>query len=273
VTEAGFTGSRLIAPDRPRVVLDGIALDACSERELVDTAVTAAAEGRGGWIVTVNVDILRSLHDDQELKSLIAPATFVVADGMPLVWSARLAGTPLPERVTGASLIWSLTRAAAGSLSVYILGGPPGVAALAAAALKRECPALRVAGTSSPPMGFEHDEGEFDAAVAAVVDASPDIVFAGFGFPKQEAVIARLRHELPQTWFLGCGAAVSFAAGVIPRAPAWMQRTGLEWVYRLRVEPTRLFRRYVVNDLPFGCSLFMRALASRGRRAFARSER
>ncbi len=252
---------------RSRVVLDAVAVDACSEREVVDAAVTAATNGIGGWIVTVNVDILRALHRDAALRRLIAPATFVVADGMPLVWLAHLLGTPLPERVAGASLISSLTQEAAGRLSVYVLGGPPGVARSAAEALRRENPSLRIAGAHGPAMGFERDAGELAATIAAVVDARPDIVFCGLGFPKQEELIARLRRELPQAWFLGCGAALSFVAGALPRAPRWMQRAGLEWLHRLLVEPRRLFRRYLVHDLPFACALFVRALLSRATRS------
>ena len=261
----------MIADDRrSRVVLDAVAVDACSERDVVDAAVKAASDGRGGWIVTVNIDILRSLHRDATLRRLIAPATFVVADGMPLVWLARLLRTPLPERVAGASLISSLTQAAAGTLSVYVLGGPPGVARSAAKALRRENPSLHIAGAHGPAMGFERDAREFAAAIAAVVDATPDIVFCGFGFPKQEEVIARLRRELPHAWFLGCGAAPSFLAGALPRAPRWMQRAGLEWLHRLLVEPRRLFRRYLVDDVPFVCLLFARAAATRARSAAAR---
>lgn len=252
---------------RSRVVLDAVAVDACSEREVVDAAVTAATNGIGGWIVTVNVDILRALHRDAALRRLIAPATFVVADGMPLVWLAHLLGTPLPERVAGASLISSLTQEAAGRLSVYVLGGPPGVARSAAEALRRENPSLRIAGAHGPAMGFERDAGELAATIAAVVDARPDIVFCGLGFPKQEELIARLRRELPQAWFIGCGAALSFVAGALPRAPRWMQRAGLEWLHRLLVEPRRLFRRYLVHDLPFACALFVRALLSRATRS------
>lgn len=269
----GPGGAALLTGERrSRVVLDAVAIDACSERDVLDAVMTAASEGRGGWIVTVNVDVLRSLHRDAALRRLIAPATFVVADGMPLVWLARLLRTPLPERVAGASLISSLTQEAAGTLSVYLLGGPPGVARSAAEALLRENPSLRIAGAHSPPMGFERDAGEFAAAIAAVVDATPDIVFCGLGFPKQEEVIARLRHELPQAWFLGCGAALSFVAGTLPRAPRWMQRAGLEWLHRLLVEPRRLARRYLVDDVPFACALFVRALASRAGRAAARAE-
>jgi len=246
-------------------VLDAIAVDACSEQDVVDAVMTAASEGRGGWIVTVNVDILRSLHLDAALRSLIAPATFVVADGMPLVWLARVLRTPLPERVAGSSLVSSLAQAAAGKHSLYLLGGPPGVARSAAEALQRENPTLRVAGAHGPSMGFERNERELADTIAGVVHAAPDIVFCGFGFPKQEKLIAHLRRELPQAWFLGCGAALSFLAGTHPRAPRWMQRAGLEWLHRLRHEPRRLFSRYLVHDVPFVFLLFLRAAAARAR--------
>ena len=253
-------------------MLDGLAIDACSESDVVDAVMAAAEEGRGGWIVTVNVDVLRLLRD-AELRRLIAPATFVVADGMPLVWLARLLRTPLPERVAGSSLIWSLSQAAAGKLTVYVLGGPPGIAESAAEALRRENPSLCVVGAHGPPMGFERDQAGVASAVGTVVAAAPDIVFCGLGFPKQEELIARLRLELPQTWFLGCGAALSFVGGALPRAPRWMQRAGAEWLHRLLVEPRRLFRRYVVQDLPFVCALFVQALGSRAVRTIERGKR
>jgi N-acetylglucosaminyldiphosphoundecaprenol N-acetyl-beta-D-mannosaminyltransferase len=112
-------------------------------------------------------------------------------------------------------------------------------------------------------MGFERDPDEVTAVIADVVDAAPDIVFCGFGFPKQEQMIADLRRELPQAWFLGCGAALSFVAQTLPRAPVWMQRAGLEWLHRFLREPRRLFRRYFVNDVPFLGGLFVAALVSR----------
>jgi exopolysaccharide biosynthesis WecB/TagA/CpsF family protein len=272
VVAASLGASSTAGERRSRVAVDAVAIDVCSERDVVDAAVAAARDGRGGWIVTVNVDVLRLLHRDAGLRSLITPATFVVADGMPVVWQARLLRTPLPERVTGVSLISSLARAAAGTLSVYVLGGPPGVAQSAAEALRRENPSLRIAGAHSPTMGFDRDPEELAAVIAAVVDARPDIVLCGFGFPKQEEVIARLRRELPQAWFLGCGAGLSFTAGTLPRAPRWMQRAGLEWLHRLLFEPRRLFRRYLVHDLPFACALLMRALLSRAGRVAARAE-
>jgi N-acetylglucosaminyldiphosphoundecaprenol N-acetyl-beta-D-mannosaminyltransferase len=96
-----------------------------------------------------------------------------------------------------------------------------------------------------------------------LLDAAPDVVFVGLGFPKQENLIAAFADRLPSTWWLGCGAALPFAAGALKRAPAWMRRFGLEWFFRLVSEPRRLFRRYVREDAPFAVVLLTRALLTR----------
>ncbi len=243
------------------VLLDGIPLNACSETELVETVVAEACAGRGGWVVTANVDIVRSLRRSDALRSLVRPARLVVADGMPLVWAARLQGAPLPGRVTGSSLIWTMSAAAAGRLSVFLLGGPPGSAPAAAEQLLRLNPALQIVGARSPSMGFERDPTEVADVLEHVAAAAPDVVFCGLGFPKQEQMIARLRVSLPRTWFVGCGAAIAFAGGVQQRAPRWMGEHGLEWLHRLSREPRRLFGRYVVVDAPYACALLARSAA------------
>jgi N-acetylglucosaminyldiphosphoundecaprenol N-acetyl-beta-D-mannosaminyltransferase len=122
--------------------------------------------------------------------------------------------------------------------------------------LKLRYPDLKVAGADSPPMGFDTRIEEVEAAADKMALAAPDIVYVGLGFPKQERMIARFAPLLPSAWFVACGAAIPFAAGAVPRAPEWMQRAGLEWAYRLRTEPRRLFPRYVVHDLPFAAGLF-----------------
>jgi len=118
-----------------------------------------------------------------------------------------------------------------------------------------------VAGAFSPPARFDAATGDIDGLSAELAAAQPRIVFVGLGFPKQEQLIARLAASLPGAWFVGCGAAIPFAGGTVRRAPAWMQRAGLEWVYRLISEPRRLARRYLVDDLPFA----MRLLAASAR--------
>ena len=207
---------------------------------------------------------------DRGLRDLVASASLVVADGMPLLWAAKLLGDPLPARVTGASLIFSLTEAAARhGLSIYLLGGDPGVPAQAGEALAARYPGLVVAGSGSPEVGREPSPATVAAVRAQLTAAKPDIVYVGLGFPKQERLITAVSSALPGSWFISCGAAIPFAAGALPRAPQWMQQSGLEWAFRLLSEPRRLFRRYVVDDMPYAARLLSSAALHRraGRRA------
>ena len=222
--------------------------------------------GHGGQIVTPNVDILHRVVRDVTLRHHIEASSIVVADGKPLIWASRLAGNALPARVPGADLIWSLSAAMAGAgRSVYLLGGEPGTAVQAEEVLRERFPDLKLAGHLSPSFGFDTRPDEYDAVCDEVVEAVPDLVFVGFGFPKQERVIARLRQRLPKAWFMGCGAAIGFVAGVHSRAPGWMQESGLEWVHRLALEPRRLVRRYLVDDAPFAVRLLAGGVRERVR--------
>jgi len=248
------------------VELAGVAFHPLTEADAVGRVRAGLARGEGGRILTPNVDILR-----QAPAEYAADATLVVADGMPLVWASRLAGTPLPERVAGSSLIWSLSRAlAVDGRSVFLLGGqPPGGWARAADALRATCPTLRVAGLS-PAFGFD-TSARFARVQDAVVAAAPDLVLVGLGYPRQEDVISRLRPLLPAAWFLGCGAAIDFVAGDRRRAPGWMQRGGLEWLHRLGTEPRRLAGRYLRRDAPYAARLLANAAAQRYGRVSRRS--
>jgi len=239
-----------------RVSMAGLEFASLSEPAVVGHVVAELLEGRGGWILTPNIDILRHVAKHGADRKLAAGADLIVADGMPLLWVSRLLGRPLPGRVAGASLLWSLAAAAAREgRSIFLLGGEPGVAAIAAQRLQQRNPGLRVAGTASPPLGFHEDPAAVERLRDRLRQAAPDIVFVGLGFPKQERLIVTLRSVLPTAWWLGCGAAIPFAAGTLRRAPVWMQSLGLEWVHRLVSEPRRLLRRYLVDDLPFAVRL------------------
>lgn len=251
------TGSPASAPsERRRVKVGKLWVDALTERQAVEAVRAAWALGRGGSIFTVNVDILRAVSRQPELAALLSGGTLVVADGMPLLWAARASGNALPERVTGASLIFSLSEAAAAEgRSVYLLGGAEGVPDRAAAALRSRWADLRVAGSDSPPFGFDQTPAGVTRTITTVAAASPDLVFVGLGFPRQERLIGQLRRVLPHTWFLACGGGIPMAAGVVQRASPAMQGAGLEWAHRLALEPRRLAGRYLRDDLPFAVAL------------------
>jgi N-acetylglucosaminyldiphosphoundecaprenol N-acetyl-beta-D-mannosaminyltransferase len=264
--------------DCSRVVrVAGLDFDPLCEEQVVSRIIADLKDSHGGWVATPNIDICRQAEKDEATHNLLRTASLVVADGMPLLWAARLRGDRLPERVTGASLIFTLSAAAADQgRSIYLLGGEPGVPELAASELARRFPGLVVAGVNAPPSGFDCQPAGLAAVRRALEEVRPDIVYVGLGFPRQERVIAAVAPAAPTAWFIGCGAAIPFAAGTLRRAPEWMQRLGLEWLYRLISEPRRLFGRYILNDLPFAVRLLITSALARlrsGRRgAIVRSE-
>ena len=260
---AGETASgRGVAGRRfPTVDLRGVRVHAVTEADCVDHVMSELDAGRGGMVVTPNLDHLHRCLHDLTFAALVSEAELVVADGMPLVWAARLQGTPLPERVAGSNLISSLSGAAAArGRRVFFLGGAPSTAEGAAQVLRERFPSLKVVGTACPPLGFETDPAAMADVIQAVSSARPDIIFVALGSPKQERLIVRLRPLLPQAWWLGVGISFSFLCGDVRRAPQWMQKTGLEWIHRLFQEPRRLFHRYIIVGVPFATNLLAKAL-------------
>jgi N-acetylglucosaminyldiphosphoundecaprenol N-acetyl-beta-D-mannosaminyltransferase len=247
-----------------RISLMGFRIDCVTERQVIRYVISSIREGRGGWIVTPNVDHLRIINQRPDLHAVLSDATLRVADGMPLIWASRLQGTPLPERVTGAGLTVSLAAAAAkAGASIFLMGGNPGEGEAAAAVLKRLSPDLKVAGIVCPPFGFENDPLQMAEIGNALHSAKPDIVYSCFGFPKDPLVITALRRHLPSAWFLGLGGSLAIVSGKTRRAPRWIQKVGMEWLWRLGLEPRRLFGRYIVNDLPFAVRLLAAGLVKR----------
>ena len=250
-----------------RVDLLGVGFDPLTEQKLIEHVIGEARAGRGGWVVTPNLDILRQCVVDREVRALVSSAERVVADGTPLLLAARIQGTRLPERVRGSSLIWTLTDAAArAGLRVFFLGGNPGTAERAAMVLREQSPGLIVAGTCCPAFGFESDERESERIRAQLVSAEPDLVFVALSFPKGERLIQGLRDTAPSAWWIGVGISFSYVAGEVPPAPAWMRRIGLEWVHRLAQEPGRLARRYLVLGFPFLAQLLVASVSARWHR-------
>ena len=253
------------APPPQRVRLMGMPIDPITQQQAIEQVLSALSAGRGGWVITPNLDQLRLYCERPDLRDMYERASLVLPDGMPLLWASRLQDTPLPQRVAGSELIYTLTEAAAAAgRSIYFLGGNPGSAQGAADELARRYRGLRVAGTHCPPMGFEHRPEEMRAVEESLQATQPDIVYVGLGFPKQERLIAKVRDKLPGAWFLGIGISFSFVSGEIRRAPRWMQRTGMEWMHRMVQEPGRLFRRYIIEDMPFAAKLLWSAARRSG---------
>ena len=249
---------------RSTITLCGQRLDALTSGECIDAIMGALCRDEGGWIVTANLDHLRRLARDRSYRGLCDGADLVVADGMPLLWASRVQATPLPQRVAGSDFIWTLSEAAAAAdRSLFLLGGAPGTAEEAGRILEAKYPGLRVADAYCPPIGFEDDSQIVAEMQRRLEAARPDIVYVALGSPKQEQWIAKLRPALPAAWWIGVGISFSFVCGQVKRAPIWMQRCGIEWIHRLVQEPRRLFKRYIVHDLPFAAVLMGSALKAR----------
>lgn len=261
---------RLIGLGGPPVRLMNVLLDRMTQASCIHEIVAGLREGRGGWVITLNLDHLRRCWTDPDYEACVREADLRVADGMPLIWASRLQRTPLPERIAGSDLIFELPKAlAADRRRLFLLGGDPGTAESAGEVLVGKYPGLVLAGTYCPPIGFEREPSEWERISSLLVSTRPDVVLVALGSPKQEYLIRKLRHLLPGAWWMGVGISFSFACGQIRRAPRWMQRCGLEWVHRMLQEPGRLLKRYVVHGVPFAGFLLMGAIL---RRSGPRSE-
>ena len=179
-------------------------------------------------------------------------AALCLADGMPIVWAAKLLRCPLKAKVSGSDLAERLCkRACDEGLRLFFLGGAPGIGEQARRTLESSHPGIHIVGTLCPVVNADGESPDDDAVTCAIRDAKPHILFVALGCPKQELWIARHRDLLGVPVCLGVGASLDFIAGVTARAPRWMQRSGLEWLWRLAQEPRRLWKRYLIDDLPF----------------------
>jgi len=183
---------------------------------------------------------------------------------MPILWAGKTLGTPLKAKVSGSDLFPNLCdKAAKMGHGVFFLGGREGAARKAASVMRSRYPGLRVVGTYCPPMGFERDASENAKIVRMILNSGADIVFVGLGSPKQEKWIDRFHSQYGASVSIGVGVTFEFVSGMVRRAPLWMQRTGLEWCWRLLMEPGRLWKRYLVDDMAFFWLLLREKMAVR----------
>jgi N-acetylglucosaminyldiphosphoundecaprenol N-acetyl-beta-D-mannosaminyltransferase len=240
-------------------------VDCVSMTDAVSRIDSYVRSGMPHQVVTVNLDFLRLGLIDRSFRDLVNMAELVIADGMPLVWGARLQGTPLPERVAGVDLVRHCAALAAEkNHRVFLLGAAPGVADRAAAVLSAEYPGLNIVGTHAPGSLSPEDDS---VSVAAIRAAAPDILLVAFGAPRQEQWIRKHMQTLRVPVCIGVGGSFDMLSGKVSRAPVWMQRAGMEWFYRFSQEPTRLWKRYFVHDLPVFLRLLTWTLSADSSRA------
>lgn len=226
-----------------KVHLLGVDIDALSMADTVERVAGFMRDGRPRRIITLNPEFLYKSQSDIALRELVKRADLVTPDGVGIVWACRVAGNPVPERVTGIDLLLRLVeRAAAAGWRVYLLGAAPGVAEEAAAKLCRQFPGLLVAGTHH---GY-FSEQESAGVARAVREVRAHLLFAALGAPKQEQWIDRHLEETGALVAMGVGGSFDVIAGKVKRAPAWLRRLHLEWLGRLVKEPSRWRRQLVL---------------------------
>ncbi|WP_258358821.1 WecB/TagA/CpsF family glycosyltransferase [Moorella sulfitireducens] len=217
----------------------GNRVDALTLAGAVSRVAGFIAAGTPHHVVTLNAEIAYRACREPGLQAVINRAHLVTADGAGILWAARKLGTPLPERVTGIDLIQALAaEGARRGWRFFLYGAAPGVAGEAAARLQREHPGLTVAGTCHGYL----TPGEIPSLVEAIKAARPHILLVGLGAPRQEYWIAAHLEELGVPVAMGVGGSFDVLAGRVQRAPAWVQRLNLEWLYRVLREPARVKR-------------------------------
>ena len=232
-----------------RISFMNIYLDNISAEEALDYIDDWIDSRKIGNIITPNCDHIVQIEKNPELKPVWDGAELLLADGHPLLWFAKWYKTPLKEKINGSSFTPELCRRAAEKgYSVFLLGAAPGVAQAAAENLKKTYPGIRIAGTFSPPYGFEKDPEEVEKINTMLRESNADILILGLGSPKQEIYSYNnmQQYQIPVT--INAGATIDFLAGNKKRAPKWMVDNGLEWLYRTLQEPKRVGKR-VLTDL------------------------
>jgi N-acetylglucosaminyldiphosphoundecaprenol N-acetyl-beta-D-mannosaminyltransferase len=229
----------------PRAEILGVPLAVSDYKQVIDWMEAMVAANARGYLTAAAVNLVMSAHEEPQTMTAVLGATLAVPDGMPLVWALRALGHARATRVYGPDLMLGFcARAAESGTPMYLYGGRDEAALeLLTERLRERFPGLCIAGGYSPP--FRPLTPEEERQVVADIDASgAQVVWVGTGQPKQERWMHRMRPRLQAPLLVGVGAAFDFHAGLVPQAPRWMQRTGLEWSYRLAREPRRLWRRY-----------------------------
>jgi N-acetylglucosaminyldiphosphoundecaprenol N-acetyl-beta-D-mannosaminyltransferase len=231
-----------------RVNVLGVGISVLNLRTALDAIAAAVRERRKGFVCVTGVHGVMEAQDDEAFKKILNGALLCTPDGMPMVWAGKLNGHREMSRVYGPDLMldvcaWSETS----GCKHFFYGGADGVAELLAHNLQARFPQLQIVGTFTPPFRALNADEENKLA-AQMAAAQPDILWVGLSTPKQEKFMAEFLPRLDVTLMIGVGAAFDFFSGRVRQAPRWMQRSGLEWLYRLGCEPRRLWRRYFRNN-------------------------
>lgn len=234
-------------PDSSRVGILNVTFDNLTMRELLEKL-------NSGIVFTPNVDHLMKLQHDGEFFRIYQLADYRVCDSQVLMYAARYLGTPLKEKISGSDFFPAFCdfHRHNTDVSIFLLGAAPGVADTARVKINRRAGRAIIVDSYSPSYGFEKNERECLEIIDMINRSGATVLAIGVGAPKQEKWIFKYKDRLPNVKiFLAVGATIDFEAGIIQRAPKWMSEMGIEWLFRISQDPQRLWKRYLVEDLPF----------------------
>ena len=220
-------------------------IDSLTMQEAVDEAEKLIKKTGCSYIVTPNLDHIVMLENDKEFAEIYSNANLILADGKPLIWISKLLKNPIKEKISGSDFFPCLCKKCAEKgYTIFILGSAEGVADKAAQNLCNKFEGLQIAGTYSPPFGFEKNRNELEKINSLIKDAFPDVLAVSLGSPKGEKFLYRHLSEYEVSLGISIGATIDFEAGNVKRAPKWMSEYGLEWLFRITQDPKRLIKRY-----------------------------
>ncbi|MBE6112218.1 MAG: WecB/TagA/CpsF family glycosyltransferase [Peptococcaceae bacterium] len=217
----------------------GVGIDKVTSQQALEKIGEFIASGQPHQIVTANAEIIYQASKNEKMRNIINNAQMVTADGSGVVWASRQLGEPLEQRVTGIDLVNSICeQSAKDKWKIYILGSAPGVAATAAVNIRDKFPGCNIVGTHHGYFNAKEEK----QILAELEQLKPDVLFVALGAPKQEYWIADHLADLGIPVGMGIGGSMDVLSGNVKRAPKWMQKMSLEWLYRLLIQPTRFKR-------------------------------
>lgn len=236
-------------PEHKEIDILNVSIDNIGFNELL------AKLRHGGVVFTPNIDHLVKLQKDQEFYEIYQQADYRTCDSQLLLLASRFLGTPLQEKISGSDLFPAYCKlyAKSNDVKIFLLGGKEGAAEAAQQKINQEVDSNIIVDTYCPPMGFEHDPEECAKIIEIINNSEANVLAVGVGAPKQEKWIAQHKNQLDHKikTFFAIGATIDFEAGLTNRAPSWISKAGLEWLYRLLAEPKRLWKRYLIDDPVF----------------------
>ena len=233
-----------------RVNICGVDFDNITMEQSLKSIEELIEKKKRATVFHPNVDCVCIAKNDRELMEIYKKSNLNLPDGMPLIWASKLLGRPLKEKISGPDLLPKVCELASrNKYSIFFLGGRDGVAKRAAEVFKNKYTGVRVAGFYH---GYFDKKGNENSEVISMIrERRPDILVVAFGTPLQEKWLNDNLKELDVPLCIGAGAAIDFLSGNIPRSPEWMQKAGFEWLFRLILEPRRLWKRYLIRDMKF----------------------